>query len=290
MLVLMIGATGRYAGLVVPALKSRGLRVRALVRTREGEELARRRGADETVLGDLQEPRCIISAAVGADGVFHIGPAFAPRETEMGITMVKASRAAGVRKFVYSSVMHPSMSKFSNHVAKRPVEETLYDSGMTFTVLQPAIFMQTLENVWQSVVETGQFAMPYSRRVRSCYVDYRDVAEAAARAFTGDKLDNGTFELSSAGMYSRIDIASMMGDALGRRIEATEVSFDEWSTRIAKLTLSHVRLGMERMFADYDRYGFPGGNSTVLRDILGREPRTLRQFFQELTSPQRKAA
>ena len=43
--VLMIGATGNYAGLVVPELKQRGVMVRALVRDASKAGAARQRGA-----------------------------------------------------------------------------------------------------------------------------------------------------------------------------------------------------------------------------------------------------
>ena len=36
------------------------------------------------------------------------------------------------------------------------------------------------------------------------------------------------------------------------------------------------------MYADYDPFGFPGGNALVLKAVLGREPRTLEQFLHEL--------
>jgi hypothetical protein len=36
------------------------------------------------------------------------------------------------------------------------------------------------------------------------------------------------------------------------------------------------------MFAEYDRHGFHGGNSLVLRAILGREPRTVAEYVAEL--------
>lgn len=45
-----------------------------------------------------------------------------------------------------------------------------------------------------------------------------------------------------------------------------------------------IREGLKKMYADYDQYGFPGGNALVLRAILGREPRTLRQYIHELAS------
>jgi uncharacterized protein YbjT (DUF2867 family) len=279
----MIGATGRFAGLVVPELIRRGIWVRALVRSREAERVARDRGADETVIGDLEDTRGLISATVGADGVFYIGPAFHPRESSMGVTMVNAARAAGVRKFVYSAVIHPSLSKLTNHAAKRPVEEALFESGMTFTVLQPASFMQNLATDWGQIVESGVYALPYSPRARVCYVDYRDVAEAAALALAGDRMDNGTFEVCAPGMFSRVQVATMLSEVLGRRIEAARIDFDEWA-EAAKLPEGARRRGMQRLYADYDQYGFHGGNGLTLRAILGREPRSLRQYLRELAA------
>ncbi len=188
-----------------------------------------------------------------------------------------------MRKFVFSSAIHPSISKMSNHAAKRPVEEAMYESGMNFTVLQPTLFMQTLENGWREVLQHGRFSLPYSKQAKACYVDYRDVAEAAGLALTGDTLDYGTFELSSPGMVNRIELTALMSAALGRTVEAGEPSFDEWA-QLAQIPNGPVREGLERMYADYNLYGFPGGNALVLRAILGREPRSLAQYIREIAS------
>ena len=72
--------------------------------------------------------------------------------------MVKAAVSAKVRKFVFSSVIHPSISKLSNHAAKRPVEEALYESGMEFTVLQPTMFMSNLPQVQDTVFQARRQA------------------------------------------------------------------------------------------------------------------------------------
>jgi uncharacterized protein YbjT (DUF2867 family) len=283
MKVLVIGATGQYAGLVVPELKKRGVTVRALVRDEGRTGLARRRGADETVVGDLRSPASLRAAAEGVDGVFHLNPAFAPGESDLGIAMVEAAQAADVRKLVFSSVIHPSISTMVNHAAKQPVEEAIYASGMEYTVLQPTMFMQTLDGAWSAVLEHGRLTMPYSRLAKVCYVDYRDVAEAAALALTGDALSYGTFELCAPGMVNRVEIAALMSAALGRTIEAGESSVEDWATS-ARLPEGPLRDGLARMMAHYDQYGLAGGNALVLRAILGREPRTLEQYIHELAS------
>ncbi|MEH1943646.1 MAG: NmrA family NAD(P)-binding protein [Nostoc sp.] len=279
---LVVGATGKYASLVVPELKQRGATVRALVRDESKIEAARQQGADETTIGNLQNLDSLRAAAAGVDSVFHINPAFAPNEAELGVAMVKAAKASGVRKFVFSGVYHPSLSKLSNHAAKRPVEEAMYESGMEFTVLQPSMFMQNFAAGWDTVIKQGRFSLPYSKLAKACYVDYRDVAAVAAKALTSNELSYGTFELCAPGMVNRVELAVMMGEAIGRTIEAGESPFDEWAQG------AHIPDGLRDrlrvMYQDYDRYGFPGGNAIVLRTLLGREPRSLPQYFQELVN------
>ena len=283
MKVLMVGATGKYASLVVPELKQRGVTVRALVRNENKSEAARQQGADEIAIADFHDSASLRDAVSDVDGVFHINPAFAPDEAELGVAMVEAATSADVRKFVFSSVIHPSISKLSNHAAKRPVEQALYESGMEFTVLQPTMFMQNLNGSWSAVLEHGRFSLPYSKQVRASYVDYRDVAEVAALALTGDKLGYATFELCAPGMVNRVELVALMSEALGRTIEAGEPAFEEW-VQAAHITDAAIRESLARMYANYDRYGFPGGNSLVLQAILEREPRSLKQYIYELTS------
>ena len=280
MTVLVIGSTGQYAGLVVPELVKRGVHVRALVHDAARSDAARGNGAHEVVIGDLTDVASLRTAAADVDGVFHLNPAFAPDEGKLGVAMVNAAKAAGVRKFVFSGAIHPSIDRMANHAGKRAVEEAMYESGMDFTVLQPNMFMQTLKDGWPAVLKTGRFGLPYGKNQKASYVDYRDVAEAAAIALTTDRLSYGTFELSAPGMVDRIELAAMMSTALGRTIEAAEPSFDEWA---AAAHLPPARFdGMRAMYSDYNDFGFPGGNALVLAAILGRAPRTLQQFLNEL--------
>jgi uncharacterized protein YbjT (DUF2867 family) len=281
MKVLIVGATGKYASLVVPELKQRGVTVRSLVRNESKSVAARQQGADEIAIADFHDPASLRAAASGVDGVFHINPAFAPDEAKLGVAMVEAAISANVRKFVFSSVIHPSISKLSNHAAKRPVEEALYESGMEFTVLQPTMFMQNFNDSWSAVLEQGRFSLPYSKQVKASYVDYRDVAEVAALALTGDKLSYGTFELCAPGMVNRVELVALMSEALGRTIESGEPTFEEW-VQAAHITDRAIKEGLARMYVNYDRYGFSGGNSLVLHAILGREPRSLRHYIDEL--------
>ncbi len=274
MKVLAVGASGGFAGLIVPALLQRGLEVRAMVHDPAKAEVPRSRGASEVVTGDLRDRDSLDAALRGVDGVFLITPAFAPDATEMGLALVDAAVRAGVRKLVYSGVYHPSLS-LVNHASTRPIEEAIYRSDLEFTVLQPAMFMQGLAGAWEQALDTGRVVMPWSKMSAMTYVDYRDVAAVAAVAFAEDTLTYGVFELAAPGMVDRVQLAELMSAAAGRPLLAEDPPPDNGPPAAGPQ-------GLQAMFADYDRYGFHGGNALVLRSILGRGPRTLQSYLQEL--------
>lgn len=113
------------------------------------------------------------------------------------------------------------------------------------------------------------------------YVDYRDVAETAAIAMTGSRLDNSTFELAAPGMVNTTTIAALFASELGRPVEAARSGFEAWASR-AGIPEGPLRNGLARMSADYDAHGFHGGNSLVLETILGRSPRSLGAYIREM--------
>jgi uncharacterized protein YbjT (DUF2867 family) len=278
MRVLAIGATGQFAGLVVPALVAEGIGVRALVHDPAKQDQVKQAGADQAVAGDLRDPASIRAALDGVDGVFLILPAFAPDTVELGTGVVAAAQAAGVRRIVFSGVYHPSLS-LVNHAGTRPVEEAVYHSDLEFTVLQPAMYMQGLASGWESAVNDGVFVMPYAKDSAMTFVDYRDVAEAAALAFSTDDLRNGTFELAAGGMVTRTELAALMAKYAGREVTAQDV---DPARALGGMPGGFERDGLSAMFADYTAHGFHGGNNLALRTILGRAPRSLDDFFADL--------
>jgi uncharacterized protein YbjT (DUF2867 family) len=220
--ILAVGAAGKSAGLVVPELAERGLKVRGMVRDLKQSDAVLRRGAAEVVLGDLRDARSLEAALRNVRSIFYIAPAFIPNEAQIGVNLVNAARAAGVRRFVFSSVIHPTIGALVNHKAKAPVEEPVLLSGMEYTLLQPTMFYQNFARSWPEVLATGVLAQPWSIQTRFSRVDYRDVAEVAAIALAEDRLTFGTFELCAPGHLDRTDVAALISEVLGRTIRAGE--------------------------------------------------------------------
>jgi len=270
--ILAFGATGPIAGLVLPELAKRGAYVRAFVRRPDDITVARRRGAAEVTIGDLADSDTVGQALEGITSVFYIAPVFLADQAAIGRRLVAQAVEAGVKRFVFSSLIHPVLSGLPNHAAKAPVEEAILDSDLEFTFLHPAILFQNYAGAWRNILETGIIAEPWSNETRHSRVDYRDVAEVAAIALTEDRLVNGTFELCSEGSLNRHDIAAMISEIARRKIEARHAGRE---------MIGQFPDVLKPMFEHYDHFGLRG-NALTLRTILSREPRTLRTYFEEL--------
>ncbi len=155
--------------------------------------------------------------------------------------------------------------------------------NLEYTFLQPTLFFQNYAPAWPKVVETSVFAEPYSNEKPITRVDYRDVAEVAAIALMEDRLLFGTFELCAEGNLNRKEVARLMGEVLGRTVQAKQISFDEFAAQ-GKIDLDKSQLPADKKMDDwYDAHGLLGSPVT-LRAILGREPRTLLAYFEELVN------
>ncbi len=280
--ILAIGAAGKFAGLVVPELAKRGAHVRGLVQDAKQGRAVRKQGAAEVAIGDLRDRASLDAALKGVDSVFYIAPAFIPDEVGVGKRVVDAAKQAGARRLVFSSVIDPVLSALVNHAAKAPVEEAILASGMEYTFLHPTLFFQNYARGWPAVVQSGTYAEPWSADTRFARVDYRDVAEVAAIALTEDRLLFGTFELCADGNLNRRDVAALMGKVLGREIEAASLSPNELAA-VSGGAGNGQASPMQIMFSYYDHHSLLG-NSLTLRAILGRSPRTLRAYFEELAT------
>ena len=272
--VLAVGAAGRAAGLVIPELLKRQAAVRAFVHKQDDDARVKKLGITDIVVGELSDKAAVAEALKGMDAVFYIAPVALEDEAEVGKQFVEAAKQAGVRRVVFSSVIHPVLSELSNHAGKAPVEEALLASGMEYVFLQPAMFFQNLSGSWPRVKEIGVYGEPWSTETRFTRVDYRDVAEVAAIALTEDRLLYGTFELCAEGNLNRHDLVALMTEVLGRPVRAIKVE---------PSALKGVPPKLLRMFSWYDHHALLG-NSTTLRAILGREPRSLRVFLEELNA------
>jgi len=279
-MILVTGAGGKTGYAVVQALAARGASIRALVRRHEQVTALHQRGATEAVIGDMRSPDDIQRACAGADAVYHICPNMQPDEVTIAAIALAAARATDVGRFVYHSVLHPQTEEMPHHWHKLRVEEMLFKSGLDYTILQPAAYMQNVLASWSSIVNEGVYRAPYAVETRLGLVDLVDVAEAAALVLTQKGHNGATYELCGGAVLSQTQTAAILSACLGRPVHVEPMDRREWARRAQKTGLSNYAVAtLRQMFVYYEQYGF-WGNPQVLTWLLGRPPTRFETFVR----------
>jgi uncharacterized protein YbjT (DUF2867 family) len=281
-LLLVTAAHGNQGKLLIPRLVAAGVAFRACVRSEESARSLRAAGVTDIVVGDLSDPDVLGKAMQGVEKVYYVGPALHPRERDMGFAAVNTARAAGVRHFVFSSVLHAIITDLVQHEIKRDVEEYLISSGLEFTILQPANYM--LDHRLKPAFAHGVFRLSWALDRYQSMVDLGDMTEVAAAVLAeSDRHAGATYELVAPGRYTAHDLAKIISGVAGRDVIAEEIDSEAFlnaSLGADSPTQFPYQARLLRAISKrYSSHDFIG-NPNVLRWLLGREPTTFEQFVQ----------
>lgn len=282
-MILVTGAAGKTGAHVIHTLLARDADVRAWVRTPAHAARLDAPGI-EIISGDAMDARLWEQAVAGVDVVFHVAPNMFRQEFELGRMAIDAAVRAGVKRFVFHSVLHPQTEAMPHHWRKLRVEEYLFTSGLPFTILQPTAYMQNLLAQWPAILESGVLRQPYAPETRISLLDLNDVAEVAARVLLEPGHEGAIYELVGTPALSQHEVAAILARALGRPVRAEAIPRQEWAQKAAGLS-DYARSTLLKMFDYYKANGFIG-NPNVLRWLLGREPASLADFARRHTPDQ----
>jgi uncharacterized protein YbjT (DUF2867 family) len=275
--ILTVGATGTVGRHLVPQLRSRGLSVRALVRDRA--RAAEMLGPDvDLVVGDLADRDSLGAAVDGIDAVY-LACANHPAQTAWENALIDAAAAAGVRRIVKLSAIDTAVgSPVAFADAHGRIEEHLRASGVDYVMLKPTFMMTNLLAAADGVRQAGAIFLP-GAGAKVAMIDPRDIADVAAVALTGDVARE--LELTGPAAVTFDDVADELSAVTGRSVGFVPVP-DE--AAVAQL----VGAGAPEWFATnlvtqfgLLRQGVQAQPRDTVRQVLGREPRSLATFVRD---------
>ena len=291
----MTGAAGKTGRAVIRALARAGETVRAFVHHEEQVRLVQSLGAQEAVVGDMRDEALLEQVARGVRAVYHICPNMNPDEVSIGKAAIVAARAAGVERFVFHSVLHPQIEAMPHHWNKLRVEETLFESQLPYTILQPSNYMQNIltglqpadymRNAWDGwrmIVERGVYAVPYSveSRTRMNMVDLEDVADAAAVVLTEPGHSGSIYELAGSDTLTQTQVAEVLSRRLKHEVRTEQVPIEAWRRQAEASGMGSYQIEtLVKMFQYCDRHDFLG-NPRMLGHLIRRAPATLDAFVE----------
>jgi len=261
---LVTGATGSSGRHVVAELVRRGERVRALTRNPAGAaELLP--SAVELVAGSHTVPATLGAAL---DGIDRLHITVTAGVADVGPELVRRAVDAGVRRITVL---------WGGWVG--PTEQTVAESGVEWTRLEPQEFMSNTLTWSESIRTEGAVREPYD--FPSALVHPADIGAVAAAALLDDGHTSRAYNLTGPEALTSRDRIRILSQALGREIAFVPISHEQAVERLMTET------GVAREDADYviGWYADPPVEARTVDDtvarILGRPALTFDAWVAE---------
>ncbi|MFF7993533.1 NAD(P)H-binding protein [Kitasatospora xanthocidica] len=261
--ILVLGATGKTGRRLVRRLRDGGLRVRAASRS-SGTRF------------DWDDPATWDSALAGTGAVYLV----APEDPAPVEGFVDQAVTAGVRRFVALSGRGLDQVGPDFGQGMAAAERAVRASGVDWAIVRANNFHQNFdEDLWHAPLRAGRLALPIGA-VPEPFVDAEDIAEVAAALLTRDGLGGRTYELSGPDALRFDEAVDVIARAAGRSIRYVELTPEEYRAELRADGHPEAAVrALDALFALH-RAGHTAEPSDGVRQVLGREPRTLADYAE----------
>jgi uncharacterized protein YbjT (DUF2867 family) len=282
-MIVVTGATGALNGATVEHLLKRLPAGEIAVAVRDTAKA--RRFADRGVEvrhGDYADPASLPAAFARADKLLLVS-SNDPGADALALhrNAIEAATTAGVGRILYTSHQGAAPdTPFAPGRDHAATERLLADSGVPWTSLRNGFYAHSLAWLLGPWQDSGRITVPADGPVS--WTSRQDAAEAAAVILTSNGGHDGPVTLTAKAAPTFAEIAALASELTGRTIATEVLPADAWvAMRVAAGQPEHMArftLGMYQAAAE----GFFAGVDPLLSDLLGREPRTVRDVLDEL--------
>lgn len=234
MTIAITGATGQLGRFVIDRLKARTdiSNLLALVRN----------PGNATGLGiavreaDYSKPDTLASALKEVDTLMLISSSEIGQRLQQHRHVIDAARQAGVKRIVYTSLLHADTSSLSLAGEHIDTEQIIKASGIPYTVLRNGWYTENYTGSVKAAVAAGAFVGSASEGKISSAAR-ADYAEAAAVVLTSSGHEGKTYELAGDASYTLADLAAEISRQIGAPLPYKNLPETEYATLLARFGL-----------------------------------------------------
>ena len=173
--------------------------------------------------------------------------------------MIDAAKQAGVKRIVYTSLLHADTSPLDLASSTARRKPTLKASGIPFTILRNGWYTENYTGSVGGALAGGAFiGSAGDGRISSA--TRADYAEAAVAVLTGTGHEGKTYELAGDEAYTLSELAAEISRQTGKTIPYKNLPEAEYAAALAGFGLPE---GLARAIAGWDLGAAKGRCSTM---------------------------
>ncbi|PAW92311.1 NAD(P)-dependent oxidoreductase [Mucilaginibacter sp. MD40] len=282
--ILVTGATGQLGQLVVNELLSEVSPEQISVMVRDpGKAIAWQKLGIKVITGDYSEYNSLLEAFNRTEKLYFISSSDKADRFGQHINVVRAAAAAKVGHLIYTSAHRRSedASSLLTADAHWQTDALIKQSDLKFTILKHGLYAELLPFfIGTDFLESGLIELPAGNG-KSSYATRQDLAAAAVKVLITEGHEFKTYDLGSAQSYSFQDVAALMTELTGERVVYSEISIEAYETKMQALKVPEHFIKGVLHFCNALKVGEFDFPSTDLKMLLGREPKTIKEFLKD---------
>lgn len=220
------GATGQLGRLVIEKLKEKADAgsIVALVRN---TEKAKDLGVEAREF-DYNKPETLAESLKGIDQLLLISGSDIGQRARQHANVVNAAQQAGVKRIVYTSLLHTGNTTVSLAEEHQPTEKSVIESGIPYTILRNGWYTENHTNSISGVLAGGAvFGSAGNGKFSSAA--RADFAEAAVVVLTAPGHEGKIYELAGDGAYTLAEYAAEIAKQTGKNIVYNNLPVGEYA-------------------------------------------------------------
>jgi uncharacterized protein YbjT (DUF2867 family) len=276
--IFVTGASGNIGRALVQQLKADGAQIIA------GSSSGKSTDGVSSRHVDFEDAASLQAAFIGVDTLFLLLPLVSNKLT-LAKNAIAAAKAAGVKHIVRSSGAGADPSAaFTLPKLQGEIDQMVIDSGLPYTLVRPATFMQNFATYYAGMIKVGALYLPQGDGQVS-FIDVRDIAAVTAVILQKPEAHIGkSYTLTGSMAISNADAVRAIGAVTGNSpryvavpdqaaIESMKsMGMDDWSV--------HQMMSLHQLTAA----GYASGVTKTVREIIGREPIGFTEFVDDYKS------
>ena len=270
--ILVTGATGNVGSRVVRHLAARGQQVRAFVRS---SDRARFESGVEIATGDFGDKASLRKALDGVSRMYLLAAGTNLEEYEANA--IEAAKEADLELIVKHSVAGAQYKAADIPRWHRAGEERIEASGLPYVFLRPGSFASNAL-AWASTIQAQDTAYGALGNTSLPVIDPEDIAEVGATVLTNRADAGKIYELSGPESLTSEQQVAILSSVVGRELKYVNVP--DSAAQEAMLGMGMPPKYVDAMIGLVQVLRSIGhiDPTNDVKSVLGREPRTFRQW------------
>ncbi|RSK38602.1 SDR family oxidoreductase [Mangrovimonas spongiae] len=284
-MILITGASGNLGSAVTNELLYRIEASQIAVMSRDTGKVDKfKKKGVQVRQGDYNDYESLVKAFSGIDKLYFVSGSDIVSRMKQHENVIKAAKEVGIKHIVYTSFQRKTNNKDSviQFVAESHIntEELIKNSGIPYTILKHALYMEVLPLfIGEDVIEKQTIYLP-ANEGKVSFASRADMAQGAAIILSTKDHLGKTYEFGGEKSFTMEDVAQILTELSGKEITYISPKTDDFITTLSDAGVPKPAIDVTVGFSLGIAAGEFNQPTTTLKDLLGHELLSLSTYLE----------